>query len=251
VSCAGGVSSGNGGVPGEVGQRGEPSKGFSGRVEQAAAAPTNLVDVATLGDYQGQACYLVVAETAPAAPENIGRTLQVSSVALQQNIPACPAQPAAAGTAPPLVAAPAVSPAQLAEAFWYTIHLPVPKPASSPDYATTGKPTYLSAGDTADPPSWTRATLLGTLTITAHGSYTVNWGDGSPPTGPYTNPGGPFPTGTMTHTYDDVGTVTIAVAEQWTATWTIGAAHGVLIDLRTSGTLPDFPVRQIQAVITG
>ena len=144
-----------------------------------------------------------------------------------------------------------LSPVQLAERFWYTARLPTPKPTSRPDYAVTGKPTYLQAGDTNQPPAWTRPTPLGPLRITAHGTYTVNWGDSTTPTGPYATTGGPYPTGLITHTYDTVGTPTITVREDWTATWTIGTAGGTLTNLHTTGTLPDFDVRQIQAVITG
>jgi hypothetical protein len=72
----------------------------------------------------------------------------------------------------------------------------------------------------------------------------------SPTTGPYANPGGPYPSGTITHTYDNTGTVTITVREDWTATWSIGALHGTLEALHTTGTDPGFVVRQIQAVIT-
>ena len=106
-------------------------------------------------------------------------------------------------------------------------------------------------GHTNQPPPRFRPTSLGPLRITAHGTDIVNWGSNTTPTGPYTTTGGPYPTGIITHTYDTVGTLTITVREDWTATWTIGSAGGTLTNLHTTGTLPDFAVRQIEAVITG
>lgn len=38
--------------------------------------------------------------------------------------------------------------------------------------------------------------------------------------------------------------------EKWTADWSLGGESGVLRTLQTTGTINDFPVQQIQAVIT-
>jgi hypothetical protein len=233
VRCAGGVSAGNGGAPGEVG----PARG------RAAAPAVPLTTVTDIGSVNGQVCTFTAAVTPAERAQDALTSLSAVAGPLPGLLLPCPLQP---GTR--LLP---VSPVLLAERFWYTARLPVPRPSSRPDYAVTGKPTYLQAGDTNTPPPWTRATPLGPLRITAVGTYTVDWGDATAPTGPYTTPGGPFPTGLITHTYDSVGTVVITVREDWTATWTIGAAHGTLTDLHTTGTLPDFAVRQIQAVITG
>lgn len=143
-----------------------------------------------------------------------------------------------------------INPELLAKRFFDTIPLPVPKPSVPPGYAVTGKIAYLLAGDSNDPPSWHRTTPLGVLTVTAHGTYTINWGDGTPTT-TSTSPGAAYPDGTIVHTYDDTGHYTVTVREDWTATWSVGAAHGTLSGLHTTGTIPDFAVRQIQAVITG
>jgi hypothetical protein len=149
---------------------------------------------------------------------------------------------------PPGVAAPAVDPATLAEEFWQTIPLPVPKPAIPPGYAITGKPAYLVTDGTVSPASFVEPTPLGLLTVTAHGTYTVDWGDDSSG-GPYTSESTGYPTGQIVHTYDRTGTVDVALHEAWTATWTLGAAAGTLGQLATQATIPGFAVRQIQAVI--
>lgn len=184
--------------------------------------------------------------------------LVATSTGVLASMPACPAQPAAPAAAPTPAGAPATpapapvhlpSPATFAVRFWDTIPLPHPHPVSRPDYAITGKPTYLSTGDSNRPPPWTKPTPFGTLRITAVGTYTVDWGDGTT-SGPYSTTGGPYPSGTITHTYDNTGTVTITVTQQWHATWRIGGFHGRLGGLHTTGDLPGFVIRQLQAVIT-
>jgi hypothetical protein len=238
IQCTGGAGSGYGDPP--PAPPAPPPPGAPNTT--STSAPT--IDVAEVSSHDGQACYLVVEQSEAGLTAAEIRDDIVAAAALEQAIPPCPDQPAPR-TAPPL------SPQQLAAAFWYTIRLPVPKPSSRPDFATTGKTTYLETGDTVHPPSWTRATPLGELVITATGTYTVDWGDRSPTGGPYTITGGPYPDGAITHTYDATGTVDIVVREDWTATWHIGDTRGALGGLHTTGQLPDFAVRQIQAVITG
>lgn len=118
-----------------------------------------------------------------------------------------------------------------------------------PGYAITGKTAFLVTGGTTTPPAWTNPTPLGTLTVTAHGSYRINWGDGMT-SGPYASEGLPYPNGTITHTYDAVGHVQVTITEQWTATWSLGAANGALTQLQTTGTIGDLPIQQVQAVLT-
>jgi hypothetical protein len=98
-----------------------------------------------------------------------------------------------------------------------------------------------------------RQTPLGPLYITARGGYLVDWGDGTAPTwaGPYEQEGRPYPNGNISHTYDNVGTVTVTVQEMWTATWRLGAASGQLMALRTTATIHDLQIKQIQSVLTG
>lgn len=147
-------------------------------------------------------------------------------------------------------AAVAVDPAILAASFWETIPLPAPRPNIPPGYAITGKPAYLVTNGTLNPAPYHQQTVVGSLAIKAHGTYQVDWGDGATG-GPYQSEGQPWPHGTIAHTYDSIGAYNVIVTEIWTATWQLGAAHGTLTRLTTRGTIPTFPVRQIQAVITG
>lgn len=142
-----------------------------------------------------------------------------------------------------------VTPQQLAAQFWDTIPLPVPHPSIPPGYAITGKPAYLVTNGTLAPQAYETTTILGPLSVTAHGTYTVHWGDGTTG-GPYNAEGLPYPNGNISHTYDNVGTVTVTVDEAWTATWSLAGAGGTLTQLQTEATIPNFDIRQIQAVIT-
>lgn len=159
----------------------------------------------------------------------------------------CPQAPAA-----PAAPAPPPDPGTVAVQFWKTIPLPVPKPSIPPGYAICGKTAYLLTGDTVDPPPYHFSTPLGPLTITATGVYRVDWGDDAPPgfTGPYPFEGQPYPDGRITHTYDNVGTYTVTVVEDWTAMWQLGAAGGTLDGLQTRATIPGFQAEQLQAVVT-
>jgi hypothetical protein len=147
-------------------------------------------------------------------------------------------------------AAVAVDPAVVAARFWETIPLPAPKPTVPPGYAITGKPAYLVTNGQLAPSTFHQQTVVGALHISARGAYEVDWGDGSV-TGPYSYEGLPYPNGNIAHTYDNVGYFTVTLTETWTATWSLGAAAGTLQQLRTQGVINAFPVRQLQAVITG
>jgi hypothetical protein len=156
---------------------------------------------------------------------------------------ACPAIPAV--NPAPL----AVDPATLAEQFWQSIPLPVPTPAIPPGYAITGKAAYLVTGGTIAPAAYVEQTPLGKLVVRAQGTFDVDWGDGTTSSG-ITSVGAAYPHGSISHTYERVATVTVTLTERWTATWSLGAARGTLDELETQATLPNFAVRQVQAVIT-
>ncbi|MGI8984460.1 MAG: hypothetical protein ACR2HM_08015 [Acidimicrobiales bacterium] len=93
-----------------------------------------------------------------------------------------------------------------------------------------------------------RTAVFGPRQIRAQGAYTVAWGDGES-SGPHTFEGQPWPGGQITHEYVNIGTYDIIVTEKWTATWSLDGENGVLRTLQTTGTINDFPVEQIQAVI--
>jgi hypothetical protein len=153
---------------------------------------------------------------------------------------------------PGITAPPTIAPAIAAEAFWRTIPLPVPHPHVAPGWAITGKPSYLETNGTLHPATWTTTTPLGPLRITAAGAYFVDWGDPAGSwAGPYADEGAPWPNGTITHTYDNVGSYAITVRELWTARWQMGGQSGQLSQLQTQAVIPNFNAQQIQAVITG
>jgi hypothetical protein len=168
-------------------------------------------------------------------------------------LPGCvPAAAAPAAAAPAGNVTPAIDPATISVAFWRTIPLPKPNPQLPPGYAVTGLPAYLVTNGTLHPAPYQTGTPLGPLTIIASGTYSVDWGDDSSPawTGPFRQEGRPYPNGTIAHTFDNVGTVTITVIENWTATWTLGTDRGVLPNLQTRAPIPNLQIRQLQAVIT-
>lgn len=131
--------------------------------------------------------------------------------------------------------------------YWEQIPLPRPAPAIAPGRAITGKLAYLETnGELAH--AYAHSTVLGPLNIVAHGSYTVEWGDGTT-TGPHSFEGKPWPDGQITHDYLNVGSYNVVVTEKWTADWSLGGESGTLRTLQTTGAINDFPVQQIQAVI--
>ena len=141
---------------------------------------------------------------------------------------------------------PIITPGMVAARFWQEILLPKPHPYIAPGRAIAGKWAYLEThGETRF--VHTQDTILGPLEIVATGEYYVDWGDGQT-SGPHNGEGAPWPDGEIRHTYVWAGTVDIVVTERWTATWRLGSASGNLRQLRTTGTIEDFPVQEIQAV---
>ncbi|HET9732418.1 MAG TPA: hypothetical protein VFP54_07045 [Acidimicrobiales bacterium] len=125
--------------------------------------------------------------------------------------------------------------------------LQAPEPSIKPGYAITGNRAFLETGSPASR-TFTHGTPLGNLTIAAQGTFYVDWGDGTPRSGPFDTSGAAYPNGTITHVWEDTGRYTVTVYEQWTATWSLGGQTGTLTGLQTTGTLPNFEVRQLESV---
>ncbi|MFN2608857.1 MAG: hypothetical protein ABR511_13365 [Acidimicrobiales bacterium] len=143
---------------------------------------------------------------------------------------------------------PGLSPQLAAIHYWQNLPLQAPHPWIAPGRALTGREAYLETrGEEAE--TYREATPFGTLDIRALGSYSVDWGDGTT-TGPFDEPGRPWPDGSITHVYIDVGTYNVVVTEQWSATWKLGGAGGTLPGMHTEGRIDNFPVQQIQVVVT-
>ncbi|MCA1692012.1 MAG: hypothetical protein LC733_07385 [Actinobacteria bacterium] len=135
----------------------------------------------------------------------------------------------------------------IAARYWEQIPLPKPRPHIAPGWGITGKLAYIETNGELRH-VYTNTTPLGPLEIVATGGYFVDWGDGET-TGPYDLEGGRWPDGQITHDYVWAGGYDIVVTERWTATWSLGGQSGTLRELQTVGTIDDFPVRQVQAVI--
>jgi hypothetical protein len=160
-----------------------------------------------------------------------------------EDYPPCPEQPRAPGEP-----APVVTRAMIAARYWEQVPLPVPKPAIAPGRAITGKTAYLETkGEITH--TYTNNTIFGPLEIASTGRYYVDWGDGKGEAGPYSLEGQPWPGGVITHQYVNVGTYTVTVTEKWVGQWRLGGESGTLRTLETVGSIADFPVQQIQAVI--
>ena len=156
-----------------------------------------------------------------------------------------PGYPLCAGTV-----APVVTPALLASTFWGQVTLPAPRPKVGPGRAIVGRDTFLE-GAVDLRPTYTRATPLGSLTLSVTGTLHVTWGDGAATTAAPGESGGPYPGGAVRHVYTRRGTVTVGVEATWTATWSLAGQGGTLTGLTTDGALPNLPVEEIQAVATG
>jgi hypothetical protein len=160
-----------------------------------------------------------------------------------EEYPPCPEQPRAPGEP-----APVVTRAMVAAQFWQEVALPYPAPKIEPGRAITGLTAFLETrGKITD--TFNKDTVFGPLQIVSTGRYYVDWGDGKGETGPYSTEGGAWPDGQITHQYTHVGTYSIQVTEKWVGQWQLGGESGTLRTLETSGTIANFPVQQIQAVI--
>ncbi|MGH9152374.1 MAG: hypothetical protein ACRD03_08270 [Acidimicrobiales bacterium] len=142
-------------------------------------------------------------------------------------------------------------PAARAAEYWRVVGedlLPRPSPRIAPGYMLAGKRAYLEAG-TVPTARFEHPTPAGVLTIEAAAEHWVDWDDGSPLSGPYDHPGGPWPHGTITHYWTHVGHYDVRVIQRWTGRWILGTESGELAGLETEGVIEDFPVEEVQAVI--
>jgi len=163
--------------------------------------------------------------------------------ALQRQWGLCPGAPGAPGGG-------GVPPGQVAATFWAeqgSNSLLSPSPRIEPGWAVAGKTAYLETGGRTaqlfeDP------TGAGPLQIQAAGQFWVDWGDGSGVQGPFDTAGGPYPDGTITHTWSATGTYTVQVFEDWSARWTLGGQGGQLGGLRTVGAIRGFQVKELVSV---
>jgi len=136
--------------------------------------------------------------------------------------------------------------------------LPRPTPEIPPGKALTGLPAFLvtahdvGGSDLAFGPVQTTVDLglfTATVEIEAHGTTTVDWGDGTVTS--HTVVGTPWPDGQVRHTYTDKGTVTVTVTDHWQVEFRVidpvSITDTVTAELQAVA-IDDFPVREYRAV---
>ena len=155
----------------------------------------------------------------------------------QAGIPPCPDQPVLP------------SPDEIAIQVIRRMQLPIPDPRIEPGRMLVGLTSYLETGGRRDF-THREDTVLGPIEVTASAVVHVDWGDGTR-TGPHQSLGGPYPTGDITHVYQDSGAYDIVVDFEWVAEWSVGGETGTIgTGLATTSTIEDFEVEERQAVIT-
>ena len=154
-----------------------------------------------------------------------------------ESYPPCPGQ-AGEATDPTIVAA----------SYWEAFPVPRPRPHIAPGWAITGLRAFLETNGqltfehSADTP-------IGGLVIRATARYYVDWGDGER-TGPYSFEGRPWPDGRIVHEYIWTGEKDVVLTARWDATWQLAGRSGDLRDRDITARIDDFPVRELQAVVT-
>lgn len=213
------------------------SPGASGR-----SAPAFWASLPEPGrDAEGNPCvrttrYPYPTAGAAAIAEDVARVVWPLAV---RSYPLCPG-----------VVIPDPTPATEAASYWRVAGedlLPKPAPRIAPGYMLAGKLAYLEA-NTQPSVHFEHPTPLGLLTIDANSKLFVDWGAGGRLDGPHTGPGGPWPGGNITHYWTDARAYDIRVEQRWSATWHLAGQGGTLVGLTTEGVIPDFEVRQLQAV---
>jgi hypothetical protein len=225
-----------GGSPGAAGSGAAPGPSALGTGGFAAYVPT--LSTAPVGS----ACYQVSAQAYPsqALANAITAAYWQQWSVLVGRYPACPS-----------AASPALAAWALAASWWLSEGrdlLPRPSPWVAPGYALAGHPGYLEARVQLRP-VFDNPTPLGDLRVAAWGQVWVDWGDAGGWQGPFATAGGPWPDGTLTHTWDWAGTYDLKVQVRWGATWALAGQTGQLGGLATDGELPGFQVRQLEAVL--
>ncbi len=190
----------------------------------------------------GERCIFFVAEKPDdpiAAPYSNSQALAL----LQgQGLELCEGEEVPAG------AAPAFDPAAAAESWWAAQALVAPEPVIAPGEMLVGLDAVLQANTDMTLDLAAPTTPFGALDVDISSELYVDWGDGTV-TGPHDHPGEPWPEGAITHVYRYEGAYDVVVTQEWSATWTFGDQSGTLPVTETSGTIDDFPVREVQAVI--
>ncbi|MFP5309101.1 MAG: hypothetical protein ACLGIR_05925 [Actinomycetes bacterium] len=139
--------------------------------------------------------------------------------------------------------------------------LPRPAPIVEPGEALTGLRMYLELGPELTPGEpltfeRTRTLALGEVTVpvtvSAVGTYTVDWGDGSP-VETHDRAGRGYREGApaVTHVWQDRGTYTVTVQDTWVLTVRAEGVGTFTLRRTLTPRSRDVPVTEVQAVIVG
>lgn len=128
-----------------------------------------------------------------------------------------------------------------------TLSMPVPQPQISAPEGITGARHSLDLRTQSARMFPLEDTAFGQLRATAHGTFTVNWGDGK--TNTYHSAGAPWPNSNISHSWENRGTYDIGVTDNWSLDWSLGGYSGVITGLQTTGSITGWHVIEMQAVI--
>jgi hypothetical protein len=177
----------------------------------------------------------------PGDPESsVAVNAEQTAIRLASEYGICPNSPRQANGA--------VTPAAAAEMFWQdSVELPDPVLEIKPGYAITGKAVYLEINS---PRSVTEETTAfgHSVQLNVTSVLDIEWGDGSVERN-VTRPGGPWPSGDITHVYTSTnGATPLKVTQRWHATWRVGSLTGAITDQLFTESTMNLDVRQLQAV---
>jgi hypothetical protein len=152
----------------------------------------------------------------------------------------------------PTTGPPPPTAAQVAQGWSKTAHLPPPGITVAPGYAVTGLTAYLQiAAHSPWTTSFADPIRADTISVSCAASgFDVDWGDGTRTS--TTSAGGPYPTGDVTHAYQQASAgVPLSVTEHWSCAWSdqVGDA-GTLAGLASAGRL-SLQIREIQTPTAG
>lgn len=178
-------------------------------------------------------------------------------------IPSAEATVNLGGTPPPATGAPApqaptISPVEIATQAWTTQKFAKPGASLQPvgNITLPGLATYFEASFPAAglaPGESVTVTMLGQQVSLRPRSvqYTYHFGDGTS-FGPTPNRGGPYPTGTVRHTYQRKGTVTVRIDVTLSGEFSIdgGAWQPIPGTTTVQGTPSTLQVRPLQSRLT-
>jgi hypothetical protein len=146
-------------------------------------------------------------------------------------------------------AVPTITPRLWAESWVRAQVLPVPAPRIGAGRFVVGLEAFLETG-TSLRLERVDASPFGSAVLSLRSDVVVDWGDGrGEDGGPFASVGGPYPGGDITHVYQEMGFYDVVVTQRWTLDWSVGGAGGTITGVETTGTLADFEVFAVEAVI--